>query len=140
MFQRVELIGNLGQDVEVKTTQNNHPVCNLSVATTKRVKKGETWEPKTEWHRVVVWGLQAENCGKYLKKGSKVFIEGELETRQWEKDGQKQYTTEIIASSVKFLDPREQKDYSYTGGGSRMDPSITSTQPGQNSKDMDIPF
>jgi len=129
MFQRVELIGNLGQDPELRQTPNGNPVCTISVATSKRVKKGDQWEPKTEWHRVVIWGLQAENVAKYTRKGSKVFVEGELETRMWEKDGHKNYTTEIVAHNVRFLDKKEEKDYSYTGGGTKMDPSITSTQP-----------
>lgn len=113
MFQRVTLIGNVGQDPELRYTQSQTAVTNLSVATTKRVKNSQTqqWEPKTEWHRVVLWQKNAENASKYLRKGSKVHIEGELETRTYEdKQGQKRYQTEIVAQQWHMLDKREQSN------------------------------
>jgi len=102
---KVILVGNLGADPELKYTPTNRPVCNLSVATNEawKNKDGEKQE-KTEWHRVQVWGDQAENCQKFLTKGRMVYLEGRLQTRSWEdKDGKKRYTTEIVADRVVFL-------------------------------------
>lgn len=112
-LNKVTLIGNLGADPDVRTMQNGGEVCNLSVATTdtwKDKNSGERRE-KTEWHRVVVFspGLVGV-CKNYLKKGSKVYLEGQLETRSWEQDGQKKYTTEVVLknfnSSMIMLDSR----------------------------------
>ena len=102
-LNRVQLIGNLGADVELKNTPSGKAVANLSVATSYKPKEGAE---KVEWHRVTVWGVTAENCAKYIAKGSQVFVEGRLETRSWEKDGQKRYSTEIVADSVLFLGSR----------------------------------
>ena len=102
---KVILIGNLGADPELKYTPTNRPVCNLSVATNEvfKDKSGQRQE-KTEWHRVTVWGDQAENCSKYLAKGRTVYIEGRLQTRSWDdKEGKKRYSTEIVADRVVFL-------------------------------------
>lgn len=106
---KVTLLGNLGQDPEVKALSTGTAVCSLSVAT------NETWvdekkgpQERVEWHRVQVWGRAGEACGTYLRKGSKVYIEGRLHTRAWEdKEGKKQFTTEITASSVIFLDGKK---------------------------------
>lgn len=107
MVNKVILIGNLGRDPEVNHTQSGTAVATLSVATTRRVKKGDQWESETEWHRVVAWGKTAEFCGNYLQKGSKVYVEGRLSTREWaDRYGQKRYTTEVVAESVQSLDPR----------------------------------
>ncbi len=105
------LIGRLGQDPIVMATNTGTSVCNISVATSKRWtdKEGQKQE-KTEWHKVVVFGKQADNCEKFLNKGSQVYIEGELQTRQWEKEGVKQYTTEIVAQNVQFLDTKSSED------------------------------
>ena len=100
------LIGNLGADPEVRQTSTGTAVCELRLAT------NETWkdqnganQTRTEWHRVVVWGRTADNVGRYVKKGSMVYVEGRLQTREWQdKEGQKRYTTEIVASQVTFLD------------------------------------
>lgn len=102
---KVILIGNLGADPEVRYTTNGTAVVQISIATTERVPAGEgNWEDKTEWHRVVAFGKTAENCGNYLSKGRQVYIEGRLQTRQWEdQQGIKRYTTEIIAREVQFL-------------------------------------
>lgn len=102
---KVILVGNLGADPELKYTSSNRPVCNLSVATneTYKDKSGQKQE-KVEWHRVTVWGDQAENCSKFLAKGRSVYLEGRLQTRSWDdKDGQKRYATEIVADRVVFL-------------------------------------
>ena len=101
----VLLVGRLGADPEVKHMQNNRAVCNLSVATSEQWKDKQSGEKKekTEWHRVTVWGEQAESCGKYLAKGRLVAVQGKLQTRSYEKDGQKHYATDIVADRVTFL-------------------------------------
>ena len=102
---KVILVGRLGQDPELRYTASGTAVCNLSLATGEFYKdqNGERHE-KTEWHRVVVWDRQAENCSKFLNKGSQIFVEGRLQTRSWEdKNGQKRYTTEVTANNVQFL-------------------------------------
>lgn len=112
-LNKVTLIGNLGADPEVRSMQSGDEVCNLSIATTESWKDRNSGErrEKTEWHRVVVFsqGLVGV-CKNYLKKGSKVYIEGQLETRSWEQDGQKKYTTEVVLrnfnSSLIMLDSR----------------------------------
>lgn len=96
---KVILVGNIGADPEIRSMQSGDEVCNLSIATSESWKDKNTGErkEKTEWHRVVVFnqGL-VKVCKNYLKKGAKVYIEGQLETRSWEQDGQKKYTTEIV--------------------------------------------
>ena len=102
---KVILLGRLGQDPELKYTPGGSPVCNFSLATTESWtdKSGQKQE-KTEWHRVVVWGKLAELCNQYLAKGRQAFLEGRLQTRAWDdKDGNKRYTTEILASTVQFI-------------------------------------
>lgn len=102
---KVILLGRLGQDPELKYTPGGSPVCNFSLATTESWtdKSGQKQE-KTEWHRVVVWGKLAELCNQYLAKGRQAFLEGRLQTRSWDdKDGNKRYTTEILASTVQFI-------------------------------------
>ena len=108
-LNKVMLIGNLGGDPELRYTQNQRPVCNFSMATTKNFKDAQgNRQSKTEWHKIVVWGLKAENVSKYLKKGSKAYVEGELETRKWTDDKQiERYTTEVNAFQVTFLDRKE---------------------------------
>ena len=105
---RVILIGNLGADPEIRYTANQTAVTTLSLATTDhRMDKEGNKQSFTEWHRVVVWGRQAENAAKYLAKGRSCYIEGRLQTRSWEdKNGQKRYTTEIVAQAVQFLGGR----------------------------------
>lgn len=107
MINKVILIGNLGADPEMRFTQNGAPVASFTVATTEKWK-GQDGQMKeqTEWHRVIAWQKLAEICGEYLSKGSRVYIEGKLQTRSWEKDGQKHYTTEIVAREMKMLSPR----------------------------------
>lgn len=101
---KVILIGNLGADPEIRYTQNNICVATISMATTETwIDKGERRE-RTDWHRVVVWGRRAEVCQQFLGKGSKVYIEGQLQTRKWQdKDGADRYTTEVKAVDVVFL-------------------------------------
>lgn len=102
---KVILVGNLGADPELKYTSTNRPVCNLRIATNEvfKDKSGQRQE-RTEWHRVTVWGEQAETCNKYLTKGRMCYIEGRLQTRTWDdKDGQKRYATDVVADRVVFL-------------------------------------
>ena len=102
---KVILVGHLGSEPEIRYTQGGTPVGNFRLATTERwtSKSGERGE-RTEWHRVVVWGRLAEICSEYLGKGKQVYIEGRLQTRQWQdKDGNNRYTTEINASNMVML-------------------------------------
>jgi single-strand DNA-binding protein len=102
------VVGNLGRDPEMRYTQNNTPVATFSVATTDtwNDRNGEKQE-RTEWHRIVAWGRLAEICGQYLAKGRQVYIEGRLQTREWEdQNGQKRYTTEIVAREMQMLGSR----------------------------------
>jgi len=107
MINKAILIGNLGADPEVRYTQAGAAIANFNVATTETWTKDGKKEEKTEWHRIVAFARLGEICGEYLSKGSKVYIEGRIQTRQWEdKDGNKRYTTEIVARDVQFLTPR----------------------------------
>lgn len=102
---KVIILGHLGADPEVRTVSNGNTVARLSVATSENwVDREGQRQERTEWHRVVVWGKQAEVCGKYLNKGRQVYVEGRLQTRSWEDaQGQKKYTTEVIAGQIQFL-------------------------------------
>ncbi len=102
---KVIIIGRLGADPEVRSTSGGQTVCTLRVATSEywMDKQGQKQE-RTEWHRIIVWGKQGENAGKYLAKGRQVYIEGRLQTRSWEApDGQKKYTTEIVSTNLQYL-------------------------------------
>ena len=107
-INKVILVGNLGQDPEVKYTAGGAAVTTLSIATSDSWKDRDTGEDqeRTEWHRVVLWRRLAEIAGEYLKNGSKVYVEGQLQTRKWEQAGQTRYTTEIIARDIQFLDSK----------------------------------
>ncbi|MEO1230660.1 MAG: single-stranded DNA-binding protein, partial [Myxococcota bacterium] len=116
-LNKVMLIGNLGGDPEVRYTASGSAVANFNIATSEQWndKNGERQE-RTEWHRIVVWGRQAEHCGEYLRKGRSVHVEGRIQTREWnDKEGNKRYTTEIVAQNVTFLGSRGD---SGGGGGS----------------------
>lgn len=109
---KVILIGNLGADPEVRYTQSGQAVCNLRIATNEswKDKEGQRQE-RTEWHAVTVWGNSGEACGKHLSKGSQVYVEGRIQSREYEKDGVTHRTIDIIAYYVVFL--------SGSGGGQR---------------------
>ncbi len=103
---KVILVGNLGRDPELRYTPGGQPVANFSIATSEswNKKDGSGREERTEWHRIVAWGRTAELCAQYLAKGRTVYIEGRLQTREWEnKEGQKQRTTEVVANTVQFI-------------------------------------
>ena len=115
------LVGNLGRDPELRYTASGQPVCNFSLATTENWMSREgKREERTEWHRIVVWGKAAENCANYLAKGRQVYIEGRIQTNEWEdKEGQKRKTTEINAQTVQFLSNRGGGGGPSGGGGSQ---------------------
>ena len=106
---KVILVGNLGRDPEVRYTSDGKPVANFTMATTERwsdPSSGERKE-KTEWHRIVVWGKQAEIAGEFLRKGRQVYVEGSLQTREWtDRDGNKRQTTEVRAQRFQMLGRR----------------------------------
>ena len=119
---KVILIGNLGQDPETRYTPNGNAVVNLSLATDESYKDRQSGQlvPKTEWHRIVMFGKIAEIAGQYLRKGSKVYIEGKLQTRKWtNKDGQDVYTTEVVVDingQMQMLDSRGAGDSNTSQG------------------------
>ena len=150
------IVGNLGRDPEMRYTQSNTPVATFSVATTDQWtdKNGERQE-RTEWHRVVAWARLAEICGQYLQKGKQVYIEGRLQTREWEdQNGQKRYTTEIVAREMQMLGraggeasqrneydqrPARQANQANQGNqGGGQDPFPAAPMPGAD--DDDLPF
>ena len=140
---KVILVGNVGRDPEIRYTQSGTPVANFSLATTDRFKNrsGEN-EERTEWHRIVAWARLAEICGEYLHKGRQVYIEGRLQTRDWEdRDGNKRYTTEIVAQNMQMLGRRG--DFVEGGGspgGSAPDRDSVSDSPSGGGSDDEIPF
>ena len=150
-INKVILIGNLGQDPEVKYMPNGGAVTNVTLATSESWKDKNTGEQKenTEWHRVVFFRRLAEIAGEYLKKGSKVYIEGKLQTRKWQdQSGNDRYTTEIIANEMQMLDSRGGGAGAGAGGGgysqsSTSAPQQAATTPaggGMGDFDDDIPF
>lgn len=145
------LVGHLGQNPELRYTQGGHPVVNFSMATNEKwVDKAGQKQEKTEWHRVVVWGKVAEVCNQYLSKGRQVYVEGKLQTRQWDdKDGNKRYTTEVVAQSVQFLGGGGGGQAEAQGGGQQHAPATQGAPAAQQpaggpvggfADDSDIPF
>jgi single-strand DNA-binding protein len=115
------LVGNLGQDPEIRSTGSGTPVATLRIATSDRRKDRDgNWTDHTEWHTVVVFGRQAENVGRFCRKGKQLFIEGRIQTRKWQdKEGRDRYNTEIVANDVRFLGGRgEGASDNYSGGSS----------------------
>ncbi len=160
---KVILVGRLGTEPEVRSTQGGMQVCTLSLATSETWEKNGKREEKTEWHRVVLWGKLAELAQKYLKKGRMVYIEGKLQTRSWQdQQGQKRYTTEIVGNTMQFIDGgtsggnRDMPDaphsddsqsndsYYYSAGANTNDNQSSSSHSYTNSSraavDDDIPF
>lgn len=138
---KVIIVGNLGADPDLRYTASGAPVCELRIATNEswNDKQGQRQE-RTEWHKVIVWGKTGENCAKYLSKGRQVYVEGRLQTRSWDdKDGNKRYTTEIIAGDVQFL---SSGGGGGPGRGSHDGPPPPSEPPGGygGGPDDDIPF
>ena len=123
MINKVILIGNLGQDPDLRSTASGATVANLRIATTERRKDRDgNWNDHTEWHSVVSFGRTAENVGKYCRKGKQVYIEGRLQTRKWQdRDGRDRYSTEGVADNIRFLggggQNASQGQGGYGGGG-----------------------
>ena len=141
-INKVIIVGNLGQDPEIKYTAGGAAVTTLSIATSDSWKDKDSGmdQERTEWHRVVLWRRLAEIAGEYLKKGSKVYIEGQLQTRKWEQEGQTRYTTEIIARDMQFLDSRGSSHTSSTQKSSEMNDQSAADVPDSAIDDDDIPF
>ncbi len=147
---KVILVGNLGNDPEVKYMPNGNAVANVSIATTESWKDKQTGEQKdrTEWHRCVFFRRLAEIAGEYLKKGSQVYIEGKLQTRKWQdKSGTDHYTTEIVVSDMQMLGGRSGGSADFGGGASAGRPSAApapapaaATAAVADDFDDDIPF
>lgn len=136
-LNKVLILGNLGADPDIKYTQAGSPVANLSVATSESWKDKTTNEKveKVEWHRVVVFGRLAEIAEQYLKKGSKIFVEGKLQTRDWEdSEGKKRYTTEVIAREMTMLDSKGDSN------ASSPQPSNSDSKQDKDKFEEDIPF
>jgi len=140
---KVILVGNLGRDPELRNTDSGTAVCEFSLAASEswKGKDGELQE-RTEWVKIVVWGKQGENCSEYLAKGRQVYVEGRLQTRSWEdKDGNKRWTTEVIAKDVKFLGSKQDGQHSSGGGNNDAPPPSDFGGGGAPSgADDDIPF
>jgi len=135
---KVILIGNLGRDPELRYTQGGQAVANFTLATNERfsTKDGDKQE-RTEWHRIVAWGRTGELCAQYLSKGRSVYLEGRLQTREWEdKEGQKRRTTEIVAQTVQFLGGRGEGG----PGGSPSSPAEGGFDAGGPPPPDDVPF
>ena len=155
-INKVILVGNLGQDPEIRYTADGRPIANFSVATSESWKDKSSGErrDKTEWHRVVVFGKLAEICGEYLSKGRQVYIEGKLQTRKWQgQDGQDRYTTEVVVDmrgTMQMLGTREggggpSRSTSYagnsgSGGGGGYQDQGYPQPPYPNDQEDDIPF
>ena len=143
-INKVILIGNIGSDPEIKYLPNGTPVANFSLATSEfwTDKSSGQKQERTEWHRLVLWRKLAEIAGQYLKKGSKIYVEGKLQTRSWDdQSGQKRYTTEIVVDDMQMLDGRGTPSYAgeasqSVGTPGPMDNGPQSAPPA----DDDLPF
>ena len=148
---KVILIGNLGSDPEVRYTPDGAPVANFSLATSESWNDRNTGErqERTEWHRLVLWRKLAEIASQYLKKGSRIYVEGKLQTRSWDdQSGQKRYTTEVVVNDMQMLDSRGEGGggggYSdRSAGGQNAGPAAqpeAPPPPGPGGDDDDLPF
>lgn len=147
-INKVILVGNVGQDPETRYMPNGNAVTNISIATSETWKDKNTGEQqeRTEWHRVTFYQRLAEIVAEYVKKGSKLYVEGRLQTRSWEQDGVKKYATDIIANEMQMLDSRGSSGESYSPSQSQSAPPPSKETPTQqapvdaDSFDDDIPF
>ncbi len=143
-LNKVMLIGNLGKDPELRYTASGQAVASFSIATTEKFKnKTGDWEERTEWHRITLWGKQAEIAGEYLAKGKTVYIEGRLQTRKWtDRDGNDRYTTEIVGDRMQMLGGKGDSAGSVGGrrsdAGEAVDKQVNYEEPPY--QDDDIPF
>jgi single-strand DNA-binding protein len=140
---KVILVGNVGQDPEVKYTPSGTPIAKLSLATNERFKdRSDEWQERTEWHSIIAWQRLAEIVGEYIKKGSKLYIEGKLQTSSWEdrQSGTKRYRTEIVARDIVLLGSHENADgheHRGSNGNVRRQEKDSSAE---ELEDQDIPF
>ncbi|UCD18428.1 MAG: single-stranded DNA-binding protein [Candidatus Zixiibacteriota bacterium] len=137
---KVILIGNLGKDPELRYTPGGQAVANFSLATSEKWRdKDGAMQDKTEWHNIVLWGRQAEIAKEYLSKGRQVYIEGRIQTRSWDdKEGNKRYTTEVVAQRLQFLGTREQAPSAVPA--SEDVPSTAPQTDELSDEDEDLPF
>jgi len=140
-INKVIIIGNLGGDPESGSLPSGNAVSNFTVATSESWKDKDTGEKKevTEWHRVTIFNRLAEVANQYLRKGSKVYIEGKLRTRKWDKDGQTHYTTEIIANQLQMLDSKSEGSQGRSQEPQKQNYSLHNPPPADDFDD-DIPF
>jgi len=134
-INKVILVGNVGADPDIRSTAAGNAVTNISIATSESWEKDGEQQERTEWHKVVFFGKLAGIVGEYVSKGSKLYIEGKLQTNEWEKDGVKRYSTEIVANEMQMLDKKEKKSNQETNQKNQEEP-----QNFQNFPDDDIPF
>lgn len=144
MHNRVDLIGNIGKDVELRFTQGGTAIATFSLATNEKWKDkdGEKKE-ETQWHNIVVWGKKAEFCGEYLSKGDLLLVEGKIKYRTYEKDGTTRYITEIVAHNVQSLGGKKSDKAGGEAAASHTDRSrqeATSSSPANGDDDDDLPF
>lgn len=151
-INKVILIGNLGNDPDVRYTSGGSPIANVSLATSESWRDKETGDQqeRTEWHRIVFFGRVAEIVSEYLRKGSKIYVEGRLQTRKWQdRDGNDRYTTEIVANEMQMLDSRggAGEDFAGAAGPPRRQAQASAPRRQENSPgdsgefvDDDIPF
>jgi single-strand DNA-binding protein len=140
---KVILVGNVGRDPELRYTQGGQPVASFSIATNERFKdKDGNWKDRTEWHRIVAWGRLAEICGEYLRKGRQVYVEGRIQTRDWEdKEGNKRQTTEIVILGMQMLGQRGEAGGGSMGGDDRGSRGGDEPMPqGGGGSEDEIPF
>jgi single-strand DNA-binding protein len=151
-INKVILIGRLGADPDVRYMTDGTPVVNFNMATNEPVRTAEgTWEERAEWHRIVAYRKLAENMASFLSKGRLVYVEGKLQTRQWQDaQGVKRYTTEIVARDIKLMDsaasrsgqPATGENFTKTGGGASFagQPDMEELPPPASSTEDEIPF
>ena len=143
---KVILVGRLGKDPEVRYAQSGTAVTNFTMATTRTYKKENERVDETEWHRIVAFGRTGEICGEYLNKGSQVYIEGRIQTREWEdKDGNRRWTTEVITERMQMLGSREDRSRDNSANASRKNagegpPPSYNDDPFNTPTEDDVPF
>ncbi len=144
MINKVILVGNLGRDPEIRSTASGTPVANLSLATNRRWKDRDgNRQEHTEWHRIVVFGRQAEIAGEYLSRGRQIYVEGRIQTRSWEdrQTGETKYSTEVVCENFQMLGPKNGAAAKNTGAANEEEPlPAAGDDLGPEPEDDDIPF
>ena len=140
-MNKVILIGRLGADPELKYTPNGTAQAKLNLATSERWKDNDgNNQEKTEWHRIITWRRQAEFAGEWLKKGQLVCVEGKLQTRSWEQDGQKKYMTEVVADNITMLGSKSESDGGKSSGAPENQGEPKEPPESIDDDDDDLPF